>query len=119
MPRLEREIGNALARCDVEALRRFFADDFVGSNPIGIEIGKADVLAQISSSDYEPESIVNDVRHVRSFGDVVIVSAQGTAKGKYKGQRADMVFLYTRVWMKRGGNWQAIAAHASPIPGGD
>jgi hypothetical protein len=35
---------------------------------MGIEITKADVLAQIGSSDYEPEPIVNDVRRVRSFG---------------------------------------------------
>jgi hypothetical protein len=46
------------------------------------------------------------------------VSAQGTAKGKYKGQQADMVFIYTRIWIKRGGTWQAIAAHACPIPDG-
>jgi ketosteroid isomerase-like protein len=86
-------------RCDVEALQRFFADDFIGINPMGAEITKADVIAQIGSSDYEPESIVNDVRQVRCFGDVAVVSARGTAKGKYK-----------------GGNWQAIAAHASPMP---
>jgi len=74
------------------------------------------VFAQFGSSDYEPESIVNDARRVRSFGDVVVVSAKGTAKGKYKGQRADMVFTYTRIWIKRGDSGQAIAAHASPIP---
>jgi hypothetical protein len=39
-----------------------------------------------------------------------------TAKGKYKGQRADMAFIYTRVWVKRDGPWQAVAAHASLIP---
>jgi ketosteroid isomerase-like protein len=114
--RLEREVGNALARCDVEALRGFFADDFIGINPMSIEMTKADVLAQIASSDYRPESIVNEVRRVRVFGDVAIVTARGTAKGKYKGQRADMVFLYTRIWIKRHSVWQAVAAHASQVP---
>jgi ketosteroid isomerase-like protein len=99
---LERRVGDALTRCDVVALERFFADDFIGINPIGAEITKADVLAQIGSSDYEPESSVNDVRRARSFGDVVVVSAKGTAKGKYKGQQADIVFTYTRIWIKRG-----------------
>jgi ketosteroid isomerase-like protein len=114
--RLEREVGEALARVDVEALRRFFADDFIGINPMSLEMTKADVIAQIGSSDYEPESIVNEVHRVRVFGDVALVLAQGTAKGKYKGQRADMTFMYTRIWVKRGGPWQAVAAHASPIP---
>ena len=114
---LERDVGDALARCDVESLQRFFADDFVGINPMGVEVTKADVLAQLGSSDYEPESIVNDVRRVRCFGDVAVVSAQGTAKGTYKGQRADMVFVYTRIWVRRDGEWQAVAAHACPISG--
>jgi ketosteroid isomerase-like protein len=112
---LEREVGDALARCDVKALQRLFADDFIGITPIGVEVTKADVLAQVGSSDYEPESIVNTVRRVRCFGDVSVVSAQGTATGKYKGERADMTFVYTRVWINRNGNWQAVAAHASPI----
>ena len=112
--RLEREVGDALVR-DVEALRRFFADDFIGINPMSLEMTKADVLAQIASSDYEPESIVNEVHRVRVFGDVVVVLAQGTAKGKYRGQRADMTFIYTRIWVQRDGLWQAVAAHASPI----
>jgi|RhiMetdeSRZDD1v2_1073273.scaffolds.fasta_scaffold2543648_2 uncharacterized protein (TIGR02246 family) len=110
---LEREVGEALQRRDVGALARLFADDFIGINPTGAEIGKADILTQIGSADYEPESIVNDVRRVRVLGDVAVVTAQGTARGKYKGQQADMVFMYTRVWVKREGVWRAVAAHAS------
>jgi ketosteroid isomerase-like protein len=113
---LEREVGEALARCDVEALRRFFADDFIGINPMSVEMTKAEMLAQLGSSDYEPESLVNEVLRVRVFGDVAVVTAHGTAKGKYRGQRADMVFVYTRIWVQRDDAWQAVAAHASPIP---
>jgi ketosteroid isomerase-like protein len=113
---LEREVGEALARCDVEALRRFFADDFIGINPMSVEMTKAEVLAQMGSSDYEPESLVNEVLRVRIFGDVAVVTAHGTAKGKYRGQRADMDFVYTRIWIQRDGAWQAVAAHASPLP---
>jgi ketosteroid isomerase-like protein len=113
--RLEREVGEALQRRDVGALGRLFADDFFGINPIGAEIGKGDILTQIGSADYEPESIVNEVRRVRVFGDVAVVTAQGTARGKFKGHRADMVFTYTRVWVNRDGVWQAVAAHASAV----
>ena len=112
---LEREIGEALQHRDITALGRLFADDFFGINPTGAEIGKSDILTQIGSADYEPESIVNDVRRVGVFGDVAVVTAQGTARGKYKGQQADMVFLYMRIWVKRDDTWQAVAAHASPV----
>jgi ketosteroid isomerase-like protein len=114
--RLEREVGDALTRGDAEALGRFFADDFIGINPLSVEITKAGVLAQIGSRDYEPESIANEVLRVRLFGDVAVVTARGTARGKYKGQRADLVFLYTRIWVKRDGPWQAVAVHASQVP---
>jgi ketosteroid isomerase-like protein len=114
--RLEREVGEALTRADVEALSRFFADDFIGINPVGWQVTKPDMLAQIGSSDYEADSIVNEVQRVRVFGDVAVVLARGVAKGQYRGQRADMAFLYTRIWVHRDGRWQAIAAHASPLP---
>jgi ketosteroid isomerase-like protein len=112
---LEREVGEALTRGDVQALQRLFADDFAGINPVGAEIAKADVIATAGSIDYEPESIVNEVRRVRIFGDVAVVTAQGTARGRYKGQQADMVFVYTRIWVYRDGVWQAVAAHASAV----
>jgi hypothetical protein len=83
--RLEREVGLALQRRDVDTLRRLFADDFIGINPIGDEVAMA------------------------------IVTEQGTARGTYKGQRADMVFVYTRIWVMREGAWLAVAAHASPV----
>jgi len=114
--RLEREVGEAFTRGDMATLERCFADDFVGINPAGWEITKADTLAQIRSSDYEIESIVNEVQRVRVFGDVAVVVARGVAKGKYRGQRADMAFLFTRIWVHRESRWQAIAAHASPLP---
>ena len=113
---LEREVGDALTHCDSDALGHLFAHDFIGINPMSIEVTKAGMLSQISSSDYAPESIVNEVLRVRVFGDVAIVTARGMAKGEYKGQRADMEFLYTRIWANRDGVWRAVAAHASPIP---
>jgi uncharacterized protein (TIGR02246 family) len=112
---LERAVGEALTRRDVQALQRLFADDFRGINPVGADVIKADIVASAGSPDYEPESIVNDVRRVRVFGGVAVVTAQGTAKGTYKGQRADMVFVYTRIWVRRDGVWQAVAAHASAV----
>ena len=113
--RLEHEVGNALALRNVEAIGNLFAEDFVGINPMSMEITRADVLAQIASADYEPESIVNDVLRVRVFGDIAVVTARGTAKGRYKKQQADMVFLYTRIWVRREGIWRAVAAHASQV----
>jgi hypothetical protein len=63
-------VGDALTRCDGDALGHLFANDFIGINPLSIEVTKAGMLSQIGSSDYAPESIINEVLRVRVFGEV-------------------------------------------------
>jgi ketosteroid isomerase-like protein len=61
------------------------------------------------------ESLVNDDIQVRIYGNVAVVTARGTARGRYKGQDASGQFRYIRVWIKREGRWQAIAAQSTMI----
>jgi ketosteroid isomerase-like protein len=121
--RLERELRDALARRDMEALERLVADDFIGINSVNMEVTKADLLVMLDSHDYMAEGdlpdymaegIVNDVLRVRLFGDVALVVTRRAARGIYPaGHRAAMLSFYTRVWAKRDGRWEAVADHES------
>jgi len=111
--KLEREFGDAQPRRDIARLKQLIADDFVATVPPGKVINKAEVIAQVTSPDLEMESLVNDDIQVRIYGNVAIVTARGAARGKYKGQDASGQFRYTRVWIKREGRWQAIAAQST------
>jgi len=111
--KLEREFGDAQPRRDIARLNQLIADDFVATVPPGKVINKAEVIAQVTSPDLEMESLVNDDIQVRIYGNVAIVTARGAARGKYKGQDASGQFRYTRVWIKREGRWQAIAAQST------
>jgi ketosteroid isomerase-like protein len=115
--RLERSFGEAITRGDGAALDRLIADDFVATNPLARAVDKKQTIAELVSPDYELESLVNEDIHVRLFGDVAVVTARGTAKGRYKGQDTSGQFRYTRIWVKREGQWQAVAAQATMIPG--
>jgi ketosteroid isomerase-like protein len=115
LARMEREFGEAQPRRDLAKLNRFMADDFVATVPPGKVINKAQVLAQITSPDIEMESLVNDEIEVRVYGDTAVVTARGTAKGRYQGKDASGQFRYTRVWVKRQGQWQAVAAQSTMI----
>lgn len=113
---LEREVGEAITRGDRARLGLLVADDFIAVNPQGVTMTKAQALAQIGSPDYQLESLVNDEIEVRVFGDVALARARGTARGRYKGSDASAQFRYLRVWVKRGGVWQAVAAQATFLP---
>jgi ketosteroid isomerase-like protein len=114
--RLERSFGEAITRGIAAALDRLLADDFVGTNPLARVLDKKQTMAELGSPDYELESLMNEDIRVRLFGDVAVAKARGTAKGRYKGQDASGQFRYTRIWVKRGGQWQAVAAQATMIP---
>jgi ketosteroid isomerase-like protein len=113
--RLEREFGQAQPRRDLAALDRLMADEFVATVPPGILITKAQVIAQVASPHVDIESLINDEIEVRIFGDAAVVTARGTAKGRMQGKDASGQFRYTRVWIKRAGRWQAVAAHSTLI----
>jgi ketosteroid isomerase-like protein len=115
--RLERSFGEAITRGDAAALDRLMADDFVGTNPLARVLDKKQTMAELASPDYELQALVNEDIRVRLFGDVAVATARGTAKGRYKGQDASGQFRYTRAWVKREGQWQAVAAQATMIPG--
>jgi ketosteroid isomerase-like protein len=114
--RLERSFGEAITRGDAAALDRLMADDFVGTNPLALVLDKKQTMAELASPDYELQSLVNEDIRVRLFGDVAVATARSTANGRYKGQDAGGQFRYTRIWVKRDGQWQAVAAQATMIP---
>jgi ketosteroid isomerase-like protein len=126
--RLERELRDALARRDMEALERLVADDFIGINSVNMEVTKADLLVMLDSHDYMAEGdlpdymaegIVNDVLRVRLFGDVAVVVTRRATSGTYRAvvPGAAMLSFYTRVWAKRDGRWEAVADHESRSAG--
>jgi ketosteroid isomerase-like protein len=112
---LEREVGEAITRRDRARLEQLIADDFVAVNPQGVAMTKAQALAQVTSPEYALESLVNDEIEVRLFGDVALARARGTARGRIRGAETSAQIRYLRVWVKRAGQWQAIAAQATPL----
>ncbi len=112
LTRRERKVGEAIARRDVATLDRWFADDFLAIVPGGVELTKAQALAQITAPGYELEFLRNEDIRVRVFGDVAIATARGVARGRLQGQETTGEFRYTRVWLRRDGRWQAVAAHS-------
>lgn len=119
---LERRYAEAVARQDVGALKEILAEDFIATSS-GAEVrNRTQELEDIKpsqpppSSDFSMEGFDLDDVNVRVLGDAAIVTGRSILKVKYKGQNMTGLFRYTRVYVKRGGRWQAVSQQLTRIP---
>ena len=113
---LERDWDTAIVRKDMTALNRILDDDFVYIDSVGGVNPKAALIQGIKDSDATIEPFeTTDVR-VRIYGDTGILTGRFTQKATYNGQTFSGQFRYTDVYVKQGGAWRAVSAHASRIP---
>jgi len=113
---VEREFPAALLRGDAAYLARYTADDFQGMDPAGRAITKADVLARLKAPDVRIESLRHEDIQVRVFGDCAVATARTVLRASHGSQDVSGVFPYMRVWVRREGRWQAVAALSTSLP---
>ena len=107
---MECDLAHAVLCSDVAVMDRYTADDFAGVDQAGREINKAQILARFQTPSAVIESIRHDDIKVRVFGDSAVATARTVVKGKAAGQEFSGEYPYMRVWIKRNGRWQAVAA---------
>ena len=83
------------------------ADDYIGTTQRGETETKTQYLASVVPN---ADMVKSDDYKVRIFGNMAIMTHRATVSGV-----RNMQFRSTHVWMKRGGKWQVIAHHGSPI----
>lgn len=113
--RLENELPGMILRGDAAAVERITADDFIGYDPSGREITKADVLARMQATDVNMESLRHEQVRVRVFGDAAVATAVSMVSARYQGKEVGGRFRYTRVWIKRHGRWVYVAAQSTAV----
>lgn len=100
------------------AHERFWADDLVYSSSAGLRFGKADILAGFDSAEAsdEPPAVVysGEEVDVRLYDDMAVVAF------KLVGTPADgsptLYYYNTGTFLKRDGEWRAVAWQATKIP---
>jgi ketosteroid isomerase-like protein len=98
---------------DLAKLSEILAEDWVGNGPFGT-FTRAQSLADLKSGDSKIESVSapHDMK-VRFFGDVAIVTGASEEKSSWKGKDTSGNWVWTDVWVKRKGKWQAVASQSS------
>ena len=112
---LETEWSAAILAADLATLERILADDFVQVGAFG-SFDKKQAIADLRSGKYKVTSMSppRDMK-VRFFGDVAVVTGAGEEKSTFQGKDTSGTWVWTDVWVKRKGRWQAVASQATPV----
>jgi len=98
---------------DTIALRRIYADDFLGIGPTGVVRNKSEVVADFTSHALTYQSITTSDVLVRVYGNTAVETGRSTMVGQDRGKTVPHDNRFTRVWVMKDGRWQLVANHYS------
>jgi hypothetical protein len=111
---LESELREATLKNDAAATGRLLADSWINTNANGTITEKKQLLATISS--FEFISIEDEDVRIDAYDNAAIVTGRSTRKlANPDGSVLTRHVRFTRVYVNQGGNWQVVAAQATPI----
>ncbi len=113
---LEQRLVKAWLYNDWETVNEILDDDWSVIDPGGQVLNKTQVLTEAKSGERKIEAGTIDEVKVRSFGDVAVVTGRTTAAGTYHGQSFSVGLRFTDVFVRRGGQWRAVASQGTLIP---
>ena len=110
---MERQSKEASLRRDSDFSLRTLADDYVAITPLGLVTTKAETISARRSGQlrYEAMNITDMV--VRVYGDTAVVTARADVKGHQLGEDFSGPYRYTRVWVRRSGQWRIVSYQAT------
>ena len=113
--RLESDWNAAHRRGDGAALAQLFADDILVVVPGMRPMGKDDSLSVFKTGRMKFDRYETSDTSIRVYPDSAVVSGR-MQRGRKMGDRVvDDDWRFTKVYVRRGGQWQVVAFHASAI----
>lgn len=106
---------NAIVHKDIKVLDRILADDFGGISPNGYRYTKQEAISDIQSGVYVVESMTLDNVKVRVIGEIALVTFYQSEKSRFGDENCSGRYAFTDVWIKRNGNWRAVASQGTPV----
>ena len=85
--KLDNERIQAQIHADAAALKRIYADDFIGVGPSGTVRTKPQVISDFTSGDLRFQSITTDDVRVRVYGNAAVETGRSTMDGQIKAKQ--------------------------------
>ena len=119
IPRLREipeELSAAWVARDRATIEHLIAPDWKVTHVAGQRLTRSDVLRDMFETDANRvDSMTLDEVEVRVFGDTAVVTGRTRARGSQSGAQYDVGLRFTDVFVRRDGDWQAVASHATLI----
>ena len=112
---LERGWNEAFYRKDVTFIEDLLADEFMATYDDGSRGDKARELALTAEFNQQVESAIQDDFTVRVYRDTAVVWFTLRLVGIRQGERAEVTFRYTDVWVLRDGQWQCVSTQSTKV----
>ncbi len=110
---MERQSKEASLRRDSNFSVRTLAEDYVAITPLGQVTTKADSISARRSGQLRYEAMNISDMVVRVYGDTAVVTARADVKGHQLGEDFSGPYRYTRIWVRRNGQWQTVSYQAT------
>jgi len=112
---LERDWTQAFVTNDVAANDRVVADDYLGTEPSGKRITKADLTADLKSGSAPLASnhLNEEDLTIRFYGETAVVN--GSESWKQKDGKSGR-YIWTESFVKRNGKWPVVASQDLEVP---
>jgi len=110
---LENHTREAALRNDAAFSQRTLAEDYLAIGPQGNVITKSDTLAVRRGAQMHYDSMNLSEMVVRVYGDTAVVTARVEVKGNNLGEDFSGPYRFTRVWVRRNGQWQTVSYQAT------
>ena len=116
---LEKNLLEAALKGDVAAMQMMLADDYVAiSAATGGVATKQDSIKNYQTARLKYDSLTPSESKVHVYNSTTaLVTARVEVKGKLGDQDLGGNYRYTRLYLKRGGNWQVEQLQTTRIPG--
>jgi len=111
---LNQQWSDAEVKHDEATLQRILDDRFVCTDDDGKTTDKAGFIKEILQSHMTSQAAADDVVHIH--GDTAVLVGTTTVRFLSGGKEQALSFRYTVVYLKRNGQWRAIAEQLGRLP---
>ena len=120
LTRLLREFLAGASRNDSAVHDRFWAEELVYTGSSGRRRGKADIMADVRAAPSRPAGpattyTAEDVR-IQQYGDTAVVAFRLVGTSESAGKPQSSSYLNTGTFLRRNGEWRAVAWQATKAP---
>lgn len=114
---VEDNFNRAMVSNDSARIAACVSDDWVLVTPEAGPISGTRILQVVETGALSHDSMTKDVKRVKVYGDIAIVTGRGQNTGAFNGQPIAADEWITDVYRKIDGRWLCVLTHLTPATG--